>query len=77
MGYFQVRYDSRVVIYDHRAFIRLATFLQLKPVAGRLKLLCSHTNAIKPGEKLINNIFLNKMGHSRPLFSLFSSFQYS
>ena len=25
MGYFQVRYDSRVVIYDHRAFIRLAT----------------------------------------------------
>ena len=25
MGYFQVRYDSRVVIYDCRAFIRLAT----------------------------------------------------
>ena len=25
MGYFQVRYDSRVVIYDHRAFKRLAT----------------------------------------------------
>ena len=25
MGYFQVRYDSRVVIYDHRAFIRLAS----------------------------------------------------
>ena len=25
MGYFQVRYDSRVVIYDRRAFIRLAT----------------------------------------------------
>ena len=25
MGYFQVRYDSRVVIYDHRAFIRLTT----------------------------------------------------
>ena len=25
MGYFQVRYDSRVIIYDHRGFIRLAT----------------------------------------------------
>ena len=25
MEYFQVRYDSRVVIYDRRAFIRLAT----------------------------------------------------
>ena len=25
MGYFQVRYDSRVVIYDRRGFIRLAT----------------------------------------------------
>ena len=25
MGYFQVRYDSRVVNYDHRVFIRLAT----------------------------------------------------
>ena len=25
MWYFQVRYDSRVVIYDRRAFIRLAT----------------------------------------------------
>ena len=27
MGYFQVRYDSRVVIYDHKMFIRLATAL--------------------------------------------------
>ena len=25
MGYFQVRYDSRVVNYDYRGFIRLAT----------------------------------------------------
>ena len=25
MGYFQVRYDSRVVNCDHRGFIRLAT----------------------------------------------------
>ena len=25
MGYFPVRYDSRVVIYDCRGFIRLAT----------------------------------------------------
>ena len=27
MGYFPVRYDSRVVIYDRRGFIRLATTL--------------------------------------------------
>ena len=25
MGYFQVRYDYRVVLYDHRGFIRLAS----------------------------------------------------
>ena len=25
MGYFQVRYDSRVVNYDYRGFIKLAT----------------------------------------------------
>ena len=25
MGYFQVRYDSRVVIYERKMFIRLAT----------------------------------------------------
>ena len=25
MGYFQVRYDSRVVIYDRRAFTRLTS----------------------------------------------------
>ena len=29
MGYFQVRYDSRVVIYDCRGFIRLATVSRL------------------------------------------------
>ena len=28
MGYFPVRYDSRVVIYEHKMFIRLATGLQ-------------------------------------------------
>ena len=32
MGYFKVRYDSKVVIYDHRAFIRLATRLFEKNV---------------------------------------------
>ena len=30
MGYFQVRYDSRVVNYDHRGFIRLVTGLAQK-----------------------------------------------
>ena len=27
MGYFPVRYESRVVIYEHKMFIRLATAL--------------------------------------------------
>ena len=35
MGYFPVRYDSRVVIYEHRGFIRLAT-----GVGKGLNLLC-------------------------------------
>ena len=30
MGYFPVRYDSRVVNYDRRGFIRLATGLVVK-----------------------------------------------
>ena len=29
MGYFQVRYDSRVVIYEHKMFIRLDTAFSL------------------------------------------------
>ena len=29
MGYFQVRYDSRVVNYDRRGFLRLATEVDL------------------------------------------------
>ena len=32
MWYFQVRYDSRVVIYDHRGFIRLATGLTVQTI---------------------------------------------
>ena len=31
MGYFPVRYDSRVVIYERKMFIRLATGLQICP----------------------------------------------
>ena len=30
MGYFPVRYDSRVVIYEHKMFIRLATVVFIK-----------------------------------------------
>ena len=32
MEYFQVRYDSRVVIYDRKLFIRLATGVDSKVV---------------------------------------------
>jgi len=38
MEYFLVRYDSRVVIYDRRGFIRLATgFTELTKFAGLTK----------------------------------------
>ena len=30
MGYFQVRYDSRVINYERKMFIRLATGFDLK-----------------------------------------------
>ena len=34
MGYFPVRYNSRVVIYEHKMFIRLATGLQFTYLHG-------------------------------------------
>ena len=37
MGYFQVRYDSRVVNYDCRGFIRLATGLDDVDDGGRFQ----------------------------------------
>ena len=36
MGYFQVRYDSRVVIYDRRGFIILATGLVVMGGASKV-----------------------------------------
>ena len=39
MEYFQVRYDSRVVIYDRRGFIRLATGRWIEPRVGYLSIL--------------------------------------
>ena len=32
MGYFQVRYNSRVINYEHKMFIRLATGLLISPL---------------------------------------------
>ena len=37
MGYFQVRYNSRVIIYERKMFIRLATDVSgLNPVIGKI-----------------------------------------
>ena len=36
MGYFQVRYDSRVINYDRRGFIGLATGLRTKRVTCQI-----------------------------------------
>ena len=45
MGYFQVRYDSRVVNYDCRGFIRLATGTQVLTTAVQGLLLPSYGQA--------------------------------
>ena len=39
MGYFPVRYDSRVIIYERKMFIRLATdlFLYAEKCVSRLE----------------------------------------
>ena len=36
MGYFQVRYDSRVVIYDRRAFLRLPKGIETEIVPKKV-----------------------------------------
>ena len=41
MGYFPVRYDSRVLIYEHKIFIRLATGLISFLAAGSMALFLS------------------------------------
>ena len=40
MGYFPVRYDSRVVIYERKMFIRLATVIY-----SSIQALFSHSEA--------------------------------
>ena len=44
MGYFQVRYDSRVVIYDRRGFIRLANgiIINTAPIHGTIFVILRH-----------------------------------
>ena len=72
MGYFQVRYDSRVVNYDRRGFIRLATGQILLPpysffvMSGSLAplfIMCGHTVKLKPISCLLNWM---SMGDSNP-----------
>ena len=57
MGYFQVRYDSRVVIYKHKMFIRLVT-------DGKIVLTIYHnenmSSTIKSSEILIITETLKK-----------------
>ena len=56
MGYFQVRYDSRVVIYDRRAFIRLAT------VGFRKNTQCLHKRCPKITKPVVTRK-INDFGH--------------
>ena len=57
MGYFPVRYDSRVVIYDHRGFIRLATavfdavafLIDVKfSISAEMQVLCRFCSRLSP-----------------------------
>ena len=53
MGCFQVRYDSRVVIYEHKLFIRLTTGQTVKGGIFNKKVVSSN-----PGSR-ITKIFVN------------------
>ena len=72
MGNFIVSYASRVVIYDHRAFIRLATgFRDTLCNLCKCKFSCS---LFLPAAIMIFILYF-LMGHPRPLLRLFSFFQ--
>ena len=72
MGNFLVSYASRVVIYDHRAFIRLATgFRDTLCNLCKCKFSCS---LFLPAAIMIFILYF-LMGHPRPLLRLFSFFQ--
>ena len=57
MGYFQVRYDSRIVNYDRRGFIRLATGLNRCPALGPVLALLVR----EIGQLLSKGITLNEL----------------
>ena len=48
MGYFQVRYNSRVVIYDRRAFIRLATGDGIEVIVDSLVVMVTSLRLVNP-----------------------------
>ena len=55
MGYFQVSYDSRVVIYDRRAFIRLATdIVQIFDAIGQKFFVVNEQIMLQSGHTGIN-----------------------
>ena len=58
MGYFQVRYDSRVVNYDRRGFIRLATGANIPKRNGNIAALrldvTNHTTSYNQSECFIS-----------------------
>ena len=55
MGYFQVRYDSRVVNYDRRGFIGLATDVR----RSEIKILLCANEAYLVGSRITSKRFIN------------------
>ena len=60
MGYFPVRYDSRVVNYDHRGFIRLATGLDPRPQKKGFSPSKSFSNATSKCSNLNPKLFCKR-----------------
>ena len=69
MGYFPVRYDSRVVIYERKMFIRLATYWAINFLTKLAQLFGSFLKNIFVKQKLlllsplIGGKFWQKLGY--------------
>ena len=55
MGYFPVRYNSRVVIYEHKMFIRLATGFKPEGAGSKAQMNPLHIRCFAQWPILIGN----------------------
>ena len=67
MGYFQVRYNSRVVVYNRRGFIRLATAVGSNPGLGLILHLNKVNKTVKVRKKNFKPFLLTFLSSSYPV----------